>query len=100
MLSAPTAFAAEVGSLSLEFKTLSEFTGDCRFADAADAVLELVDQAAGVGRRGLVPAWLEPRGAVPVAHSNQITLGSRGDSFYEYLAKEFILTGKICVNEN
>lgn len=41
---------------------------------------------------GLAPVWVDPiRG---VFEGGLITLGARGDSYYEYLLKQWILSGK------
>ena len=41
---------------------------------------------------GLAPIFISPeKGAFA---GSQITLGARGDSFYEYLLKQWLLSGK------
>lgn len=84
---------AEVGSLQLEFMTLSRHTGDCRFHDNVDSVIELLEAALNVSWHGVVPSLLLQWGASPLVQGSR-TLGSRGDSFYEYLIKEWILTNR------
>ena len=41
---------------------------------------------------GLAPIWIDTRTAK--FNGQLITLGARGDSYYEYLLKQWILTGK------
>lgn len=41
---------------------------------------------------GLAPIFVSPERGVFVG--SQITLGARGDSFYEYLLKQWLLSGK------
>lgn len=41
---------------------------------------------------GVCPVWVSPHtGGI---HGDKLSLGSRGDSYYEYLLKHWILTGK------
>ncbi|KAI8329903.1 glycoside hydrolase [Blakeslea trispora] len=87
---------AEATTLQLEFKYLSHLTGDRRYWDAAERVMDRLDELVmgkGTGSLdGLVPIYLE-------AHSGnfasrEIRLGSRGDSYYEYLLKQYLQTNK------
>ena len=41
---------------------------------------------------GLAPIYVDTNTAR--LHSNTITLGARGDSYYEYLLKQWLLSGK------
>lgn len=41
---------------------------------------------------GVCPTWVNPHSGV--VHGDKLSLGSRGDSYYEYLLKHWILTGK------
>lgn len=84
---------AEVGSLQLEFITLADRTGDCRFHDAVNAVTELLETSLNVSNFGIAPTELFPNWAVPHLGSTW-SVGCRGDSFYEYLVKEWIITGR------
>ncbi|CAL9058583.1 mannosyl-oligosaccharide 1,2-alpha-mannosidase MNS3-like [Musa acuminata AAA Group] len=77
---------AEVSTLQLEFNYLSEISGDPKYRSKAMKVLEHIRSLPKV--EGLVPIHISP-------HSGQfngenIRLGSRGDSYYEYLIKVWI----------
>ncbi|CEM30059.1 unnamed protein product [Vitrella brassicaformis CCMP3155] len=129
---------AEVGTLQLELKMLSELTGDCRFSQAADATLDLIERKLQISDQGLAPILLVPYTLSPpranmdprchpflppeyMVYFNMklvqdqeggegeatvsdpvvypprcpvFSLGARGDSFYEYLVKEWISTGR------
>jgi len=41
---------------------------------------------------GVCPVWVNPHSGQ--VHGDKLSLGSRGDSYYEYLLKHWILTGK------
>ena len=41
---------------------------------------------------GVCPVWANPHSGR--VHGEMLSLGSRGDSYYEYLLKHWILTGK------
>ncbi|PKA64438.1 Mannosyl-oligosaccharide 1,2-alpha-mannosidase MNS3 [Apostasia shenzhenica] len=77
---------SEVSSIQLEFNYLSKISGDPRYRLEAMKVLEHFKTLPKV--EGLVPIYISP-------HSGQfsgenIRLGSRGDSYYEYLVKVWI----------
>lgn len=77
---------SEVSTLQLEFNYLSKLSGDPRYGKEAMKVLEHFKTLPKI--EGLVPIYISP-------HSGQfsgenIRLGSRGDSYYEYLIKVWI----------
>lgn len=77
---------SEVSTLQLEFNYLSTVSGDPKYSIAAMKVLEHMKNLPKV--EGLVPIYISP-------HSGQfsgetIRLGSRGDSYYEYLLKVWL----------
>ncbi|KAF9188477.1 mannosyl-oligosaccharide alpha-1,2-mannosidase [Haplosporangium sp. Z 767] len=82
---------SEVSTLQLEFKYLSFLTGNDKYWRAAEDVvlkmkdLETVD--------GLVPIYINPY--TGKFHGSEIRLGSRGDSYYEYLIKQYLQTSKM-----
>lgn len=86
------AILSEFATLSLEFITLSRFTGDARFGEVAEAALAAALRAPGrpEGRlRGLLPTLLRTDdGAFDNA---RLSFGGAGDSAYEYLAKTWLL---------
>lgn len=75
---------AEATTVQLEFKYLSHLTGDMKYWDAAEKVMERMDELVhGVGSSaldGLVPIYIDPSSGNFA--SRKIRLGSRGDSYY------------------
>ena len=81
---------AEATTLQLEFKYLAKLTGEKDFWDRAEKVIQVVDDNAP--KDGLVPIYIHPtKGEF---RGNNIRLGSRGDSYYEYLIKQYLQTNK------
>jgi mannosyl-oligosaccharide alpha-1,2-mannosidase len=84
---------AEATTLQLELRTLSARTGRPEFARAADRAMDAV--------AALPTPWVSTAGLPPSIYMNitsgqfetpggtaTITLGARGDSYYEYLLKQ------------
>ncbi|XP_045783821.1 endoplasmic reticulum mannosyl-oligosaccharide 1,2-alpha-mannosidase isoform X2 [Maniola jurtina] len=82
---------AEVTTVQLEFRELSRATNNPAFEDAAAAVSEKIHQLPK--KHGLVPIFINPNTGHFLPHAT-ITLGARGDSYYEYLLKQWLQTGK------
>ncbi|XP_069364898.1 endoplasmic reticulum mannosyl-oligosaccharide 1,2-alpha-mannosidase-like [Maniola hyperantus] len=82
---------AEVTTVQLEFRELSRATNNPVFEDAAAAVSEKIHQLPK--KHGLVPIFINPNTGHFLPHAT-ITLGARGDSYYEYLLKQWLQTGK------
>ncbi|XP_013189359.2 endoplasmic reticulum mannosyl-oligosaccharide 1,2-alpha-mannosidase isoform X1 [Amyelois transitella] len=82
---------AEVTTVQLEFRELSRATKDPVYEDAAAAVSEKIHQLPK--KHGLVPIFINPGTGHFLPHAT-ITLGARGDSYYEYLLKQWLQTGK------
>ena len=81
---------AEATSVQLEMKYLARLTGEKHFWDKAEAVMEVVDKTGA--KDGLKGIFISPEtGAIT---TNNIRLGSRGDSYYEYLIKQYLQTNK------
>lgn len=81
---------AEATSLQLEMKYLAKLTGEAQYWEKAERVMRQVDdnQAAD----GLVPIFIyADRGTF---RGDNIRLGSRGDSYYEYLIKQYLQTSQ------
>lgn len=81
---------AEATTLQLEFKYIAKLTGEKYFWDKAEKVMEVVDNN-GV-EDGLVPIYIYATDGTFRGHN--IRLGSRGDSYYEYLIKQYLQTNK------
>ena len=86
-VSGPVSNPAEVGTLMLEFGTLSKLTGDPRFYDAAKrAVVALYQRRSPVG---LVGSTIDVRTGGWVDRDSHVSGGI--DSYYEYLLKSWLL---------
>ncbi|KAI1311608.1 mannosyl-oligosaccharide alpha-1,2-mannosidase [Mortierella claussenii] len=81
---------SEVATLQLEFKYLTYLTGDDKYWKAAENVVLKMRDLESLD--GLVPIYINPY----TGHfqGGEIRLGSRGDSYYEYLIKQYLQTGK------
>ncbi|CAK9166357.1 unnamed protein product [Ilex paraguariensis] len=77
---------SEVSSLQLEFNYLSSLTGDPKYTLEAMKVLEHMKTLPKV--EGLVPIYVSPSSGQ--FNGENIRLGSRGDSYYEYLLKVWL----------
>ncbi|XP_013413805.1 endoplasmic reticulum mannosyl-oligosaccharide 1,2-alpha-mannosidase-like [Lingula anatina] len=87
----PDSSTSEVTTIQLEFRDLSKITGDPKYALAADEVTKHVH---GLPKKdGLVPIFINARTG-NLRSSGTITLGARGDSYYEYLLKMWVQSGK------
>ena len=86
-VSGPVSNPAEVGTLMLEFGTLSKLTGDPRFYDAAKrAVVALFDRRSPIG---LVGSAIDVRSGAWTDPDSHVSGGI--DSYYEYLLKSWLL---------
>jgi mannosyl-oligosaccharide alpha-1,2-mannosidase len=81
---------AEATTLQLEFKYLAKLTGEKLYWDKVEKVMQAVDDNGA--KDGLVPIYFHAdRGQF---QGENIRLGSRGDSYYEYLIKQYLQTKK------
>jgi len=81
---------SEVTTIQLEFRELSRLTGDPKYDDAVTAVMLHIKKLPKTD--GLVPIFVNAN--TGKFSGNTITLGARGDSYYEYLLKQWIQSGK------
>ncbi|KAK9460685.1 glycoside hydrolase [Lipomyces oligophaga] len=79
---------AEATSLQLEFKYVSKLTGEALYWTKAEKVMQVVDN--NQVEEGLVPIFIHPD--TGKFTGRLIRLGSRGDSYYEYLLKQYLQT--------
>ncbi|CAA2983118.1 mannosyl-oligosaccharide 1,2-alpha-mannosidase MNS3 [Olea europaea subsp. europaea] len=77
---------SEVSTLQLEFNYLSSLTGDPKYSLESMKVLEHLKTLPKV--EGLVPIYISPHSGE--FSGENIRLGSRGDSYYEYLIKVWL----------
>ncbi|KAK2748278.1 mannosyl-oligosaccharide alpha-1,2-mannosidase [Myotisia sp. PD_48] len=81
---------AEASTLQLEFKYMAKLTGETNYWEKAEKVIQVIE---GNGRPGgLVPIFIYPDTGKFMGQN--IRLGSRGDSYYEYLIKQYLQTSK------
>lgn len=79
---------AEATSLQLEMKYLAKLTGEDNYWDTAERVMKVID--GNNPEDGLVPIFIyADQGGF---RGNNVRLGSRGDSYYEYLIKQYLQT--------
>ena len=87
----PDSSTSEVTTIQLEFRDLSRITGNTKYEDAVNKVTKHVH---GLSKtNGLVPIFINANNGQFRSYST-ITLGARGDSYYEYLLKQWLQTGK------
>ncbi len=88
-VSKPVSNPAEIGTLLIEFGTLSKLTGDPVYYEKAKrALVELYDRRSAVG---LVGSWINVETGEWTNTSSHI--GGGIDSYYEYLIKAWLLFG-------
>ncbi|CAG7826938.1 unnamed protein product [Allacma fusca] len=87
----PDSTTSEVTTVQLEFRDLSRCTKNPEFEQSAMNVSTHVHTLRKV--HGLVPININPTTG-NFRSTSVITLGARGDSYYEYLLKQWIQTGK------
>ncbi|KAI3425805.1 hypothetical protein D9Q98_007780 [Chlorella vulgaris] len=87
---------SEISSVSLEFTYLARITGHAAFERVPLAVHEKLERHAGAeGAGGLLGQYFNPlTGLASKRYGGTITLGACSDSHYEYLLKQWLLTGK------
>jgi mannosyl-oligosaccharide alpha-1,2-mannosidase len=79
---------AEATTLQLEMKYLSKLTGEVNYWEKAEKVMKVIDDMEAPS--GLVPIFISAD--LGMFRGNNIRLGSRGDSYYEYLIKQYLQT--------
>lgn len=81
---------AEVATLQLELKYLAKLTGEVMYWEKAEQIMAILDK--NRPQDGLVPIYVHPD--TGKYQGNLIRLGSRGDSYYEYLLKQYLQTSQ------
>ena len=84
---------AEVTTVQLEFHRLTQVTGDVRFSNAADRVSDKIAELSEAvsPHHYLLPIFINAQSGK--LSQSTISLGARGDSYYEYLLKQWIQAG-------
>ncbi|KAG8691667.1 mannosyl-oligosaccharide alpha-1,2-mannosidase [Ceratobasidium sp. 423] len=80
---------AEAATLQLEFKYLSHLTEEDSYWRAVEKAMAVIKQSA---TQPIVPIFLSAETGQFVV--SDIRLGSRGDSYYEYLLKQYLQTDR------
>eukprot|EP00761_Pharyngomonas_kirbyi_P012292 gb/GECH01012319.1/.p1 GENE.gb/GECH01012319.1/~~gb/GECH01012319.1/.p1 ORF type:complete len:627 (+),score=170.18 gb/GECH01012319.1/:1-1881(+) len=80
---------AEFGTLQLEFRHLSKLTGDPIYADKVNQVIDVIKSVEP--EDGLYSVYLHPE---KLRWRGPVSLGAMGDSFYEYLLKQWLQSGR------
>jgi len=84
---------AEFASVQLEFKALSYHTTDPQYRRRVERAMDVVERALPtLPIPGLWPVWADMETGEFL--EDHLTLGARGDSFYEVLLKQWLLTNK------
>lgn len=85
---------AEATTVQLEFKYLAHLTGNLEYWRIAERPMQVVRNATArlTHLQGLLPIFLNPINGH--FYNGEIRLGSRGDSYYEYLIKQWLQTGR------
>ncbi|XP_066253728.1 mannosyl-oligosaccharide 1,2-alpha-mannosidase IA isoform X1 [Euwallacea similis] len=81
---------AEFGTLHLEFSYLSDITGKTIYRNKVDKIREILKEIEKPN--GLYPNYLNPRSGKWGQH--HMSMGALGDSYFEYLLKSWLLSGK------
>ncbi|KAJ1915865.1 hypothetical protein H4219_004087 [Mycoemilia scoparia] len=81
---------ADVGSCQLEYKKLSDWTKNPVYNQKAQRAFDIVSEAR-TPIPGLIPINIDIRNGVAYG---PFSFGAMGDSYYEYLLKHYLLTGK------
>eukprot|EP00929_Paragymnodinium_shiwhaense_P102645 TRINITY_DN65859_c0_g2_i1.p1 TRINITY_DN65859_c0_g2~~TRINITY_DN65859_c0_g2_i1.p1 ORF type:complete len:924 (-),score=165.54 TRINITY_DN65859_c0_g2_i1:139-2910(-) len=80
--------------MPVEWKALAMFTGNCSYATHQDEILSTINAGNDLDSQGFAAILLMNDGKPLNSPENRISLGGRGDSFYEYLLKDAVWTGK------
>lgn len=81
---------AEATTLQLELKYLAFLTGESRYWEKAEKVMQIIDKNGA--KDGLLPIFIDAN--TGTFRGSEIRWGSRGDSYYEYLIKQYLQTQK------
>ncbi|OQR85650.1 mannosyl-oligosaccharide alpha-1,2-mannosidase [Thraustotheca clavata] len=85
---------ADLGTLQLELRYMSDITGNPEFAERGDAFYDIIQREGSFEKTGLFPVHFEQSSGTFARSNSFITIGALGDSFYEYLIKVFLYSGK------
>lgn len=92
--SGTTISLAEAGTLQLEMRYLSWLTKDWRYWEASTKAMTQILSQVDENGSGLLPLDLDPRTGKFLTDQITLSVGARGDSYYEYLLKQWIQTNQ------
>ncbi|KAL7333465.1 hypothetical protein PS15p_202366 [Mucor circinelloides] len=84
-----TACLAEIGTIQIEFTRLSEITGNWKYHYVGQHVYDVFTSMHAT-TFGLFPHLIDVNTGEPIG--NHVTWGGMGDSFYEYLIKQLVVS--------
>nr|AAG48158.1 class I alpha-mannosidase [Ophiostoma novo-ulmi] len=88
-----TSLVSELGSLSLEFTRLSQLTGNNKYFDAIQRIMDMFSLQQDLTHLpGMWPVIVDAEHG-DFTGSTAFTIGGMADSLYEYLPKEHLLLG-------
>lgn len=87
----PDSSLSEVSSMQLEMRDVSRLTSDPRFEEKSFATSRHLHDLMIKRSDPLMPMYVNPNTG-NLAAASTVTLGARGDSYYEYLLKQFLQT--------
>ena len=88
-----TSLVSELGSLSLEFTRLSQLTGNNKYFDAVQRIMDMfAEQQDATHLPGMWPVVVDAEHG-DFTGSTGFTIGGMADSLYEYLPKEYLMLG-------
>ncbi|EGD94837.1 class I alpha-mannosidase [Trichophyton tonsurans CBS 112818] len=95
---------AEIGSLTMEFTRLTQLTGDPKYFDAVQRIMNAMEkQQSKTKLPGMWPFMIDAA-AMNFRASNRFTIGGMADSLYEYLPKvpcrPYIILYKVANNSS
>lgn len=87
----PDSSTSEVTTIQLEFRDLTRSTGNQKYAESVDRINRIVH---GLEKQdGLVPIFINANTGTFRSFAT-VSLGARGDSYYEYLLKQWLQSGQ------
>lgn len=87
----PHSSLSEVASLQLEFRYLSQISGDPKYEQTTFQTSLHLHNLTQHRQQKLLPMYINPSNGQ--LEESIITLGARSDSYYEYLLKQYLQTG-------
>ncbi|KAJ2863312.1 hypothetical protein GGI22_001986 [Coemansia erecta] len=82
----------EGGTVQLEFKKLSQLTGDDKYRKLAEKASDMLEEASRKNK-GLYPSYIDTETG-QYDKNSMISVGAYSDSFYEYQLKQYLLDKK------